>query len=338
VNKKMGWRRLVVLLPLIIGLFGAAWWNRSIWKNPIVQTRISFSMLLFLLGLLVTISLILYQYQKQRQQRRLEKLRSRMEEEQAQALTQLQVQMTEDHEEEISRIQRQLTEDRHRFLERLDHELKNSLTALDAALENLTSNPTEPISQNAKKSIKTQIERLNLLTKNLRRITKLEMHPLEVEAVDLAVLLQEIVDEVNGQLAASDRCINLILPEAPWPLSFVSGDSALIYHAVDNLLNNAIKFSESDDTIEVRARENDRYIEIDVADTGPGIPADEIPYLCEELFRGVNGRRVPGSGIGLAIVRAVVERHQGELEIHSRLNEGTVITMRLPIDSTINKE
>lgn len=334
----MRWRRLVVLLPLILGLFGAAWWNRSIWKNPVVQTRISFSMLLFLLGLLVTVSLILYQYQKQRQQRRLEKLRSRMEEEQAQVLTRLKVQMTQDHEEEISRIQRQLTEDRHRFLERLDHELKNSLTALDAALENLTSNPTEPISQNAKKSIKTQIERLNLLTKNLRRITKLEMQPLEVEAVDLAVLLKEIVDEVNGQLTASDRCINLILPEAPWPLSLVSGDSALIYHAVDNLLNNAIKFSESDDTIELRARENGRYIEIDVADTGPGIPADEIPYLCEELFRGVNGRRVPGSGIGLAIVRAVVERHNGELEIHSRLNEGTVITMRLPIDSTINKE
>jgi two-component system OmpR family sensor kinase len=338
----MRWRRLLVFLPLLIGLLGATLWNQSGWTNPVVQMRISFSMLLFLLGLLLTIicllGLIWQHYQTQLHQQQMDQILLQMKKNREQALAQLQQQITEDHEQAMMQFQNQLTEDRHRFLGRLDHELKNSLTALDAALENITSDPTESVLQSAKKSMKTQIERLNLLTKNLRRITRLEMQPLEVEEVDLAVLLQEIVEEVNGQLKGERRHVNLILPEAPWPLSTILGDSALIYHAVDNLLNNAIKFTDATDAIEVRARENSRFIEIDVADTGPGIPADEIPYLCEELFRGVNGRRIPGSGIGLAIVRAVVERHDGDIEINSRLHEGTVVTLRFPINSVKREE
>lgn len=78
-----------------------------------------------------------------------------------------------------------------------------------------------------------------------------------------------------------------------------------------NLLDNALKFSQPGDTIEVRGREDNRYVYLEVADTGPGIREEELPHVWEELYRGNSGRSVPGSGLGLAIVRAIAERHAG---------------------------
>jgi two-component system OmpR family sensor kinase len=70
---------------------------------------------------------------------------------------------------------------------------------------------------------------------------------------------------------------------------------------------------------------------IEVADTGPGIPEDEIPRVWEELYRGREARGVPGSGLGLALVRAVIERHGGQVTMRSRVGQGTVVRVTLPI-------
>jgi two-component system OmpR family sensor kinase len=68
-----------------------------------------------------------------------------------------------------------------------------------------------------------------------------------------------------------------------------------------------------------------------VADTGPGIPEDETPRVWDELHRGRAARGIPGSGLGLALVRAIVERHGGQVTIRSRLGQGTVVRVRLPV-------
>lgn len=84
------------------------------------------------------------------------------------------------------------------------------------------------------------------------------------------------------------------------------------------------------DTIEIRAFEDGASVAVEVADTGPGIRADELPHLGEELYRGSAPRSVEGSGLGLALVQAIAARHRGTLTIRSRHGQGTVVTIRLP--------
>ncbi|MGB9724633.1 MAG: sensor histidine kinase [Chloroflexia bacterium] len=73
---------------------------------------------------------------------------------------------------------------------------------------------------------------------------------------------------------------------------------------------------------------------VEVADTGPGIPEDELPHLGEELYRGSTARNVEGSGLGLALVRAIVARHGGRMTVRSQPGKGTVVALRLPTVQT----
>jgi two-component system OmpR family sensor kinase len=112
----------------------------------------------------------------------------------------------------------------------------------------------------------------------------------------------------------------------------VAGDWDLLFLAIYNLLDNACKFTQAGDTLEVRAFEDGATIVIEVADTGPGITEKDIPHVWKELYRGRDARSIPGSGLGLALVRAIIERHGGQTAVRSRAGQGTVFTLRLPTE------
>jgi two-component system OmpR family sensor kinase len=234
------------------------------------------------------------------------------------------------YEQRTSGLRTQAAEERRRFLQRLDHELKNPLTAIRAGLANLADGPAPPDQQEALTSVEAQVMRLSRLTSDLRKLAELEGRPLERVPVDIAELLQEAVTLAQEQPEAVARRLTLILPQAPWPVPEVRGDWDLLFLACYNLLDNALKFTRPGDTVEVRAFEDGAFVAIEVADTGPGIPEDEVSRVWEELYRGQGARAVPGSGLGLALVRAIVERHGGRVSLRSRAGQGTVVTMRLP--------
>jgi signal transduction histidine kinase len=222
-------------------------------------------------------------------------------------------------------------EERRRFLRRLDHELKNPLTAIRAGLANLVESPSEEARQEAQASIENQTLRLSRLSADLRKLADLEVRLVERSPVDIPSLLQEAFAMAQEQSGAEQRRMNLSIPRAPWPLPKISGDPDLLLLAVYNLLDNALKFTRPGDTVELRAAEDGASIVIEVADTGPGIPDDEQPHVWEDLYRGQAGRGVPGSGLGLALVLAIAERHNGRVSLRSRLGQGTVFTLRLPL-------
>jgi signal transduction histidine kinase len=221
-------------------------------------------------------------------------------------------------------------EDRRRFLRRLDHELKNPLTAIRAGLANLAEMPSGEPRQEALASVEAQALRLSRLSSDLRKLAELEVRLVEHSPVDVQVLLRDAFNMAQDQPVSADRHLNLSIPQAPWPLPKVRGDFDLLLLAVHNLLENALKFTRPGDTLELRAFEDGSEIVIEVADTGPGIPEDEQPHVWEELYRGEAGRGVPGSGLGLALVRAIAERHDGRVSLRSRLGQGTVFSLRLP--------
>jgi signal transduction histidine kinase len=116
----------------------------------------------------------------------------------------------------------------------------------------------------------------------------------------------------------------------PWPVSDVWGDRDLLVLVFRNLLDNALKFSAPEGQVEVRVTEDGRMAIIEVVDTGPGVPPEEIPHIFEELYRGENARGVPGSGLGLRLVERIVELHDGAVQVRSKPERGTVFTVRLP--------
>jgi two-component system OmpR family sensor kinase len=173
--------------------------------------------------------------------------------------------------------------------------------------------------------------RLSRLAADLRKLAELEIRPVERTPVDIGELVEDAFTIAQDQPGSKDRRLVLTIPRAPWPVPTVSGDRDLLFLAIHNLINNAIKFSRPGDTVEVRVFEDGSSVAIEVADTGPGIPEEEIPLVWEELYRGRGARGVPGSGLGLAIVRAVAERHEGRVTLRSREGQGTVFSLRLPV-------
>ncbi len=222
-------------------------------------------------------------------------------------------------------------DERRRFLRRLDHELKNPLTAIRAGLANLAASSTNEMHRDALVSVEAETLRLSRLTADLRKLAELETRALERAPVQLDELLEEALGVAREQPHAQQRRLNLTLPQAPWPLPAISGDWDLLFLAVYNLLDNALKFTRSGDTVEVRAFEDGSTVVLEVADTGPGIPDAEVPHVWEELYRGQGARGVRGSGLGLALVRAIAERHGGRVTLRSRVDQGTVFTIRLPL-------
>jgi signal transduction histidine kinase len=225
----------------------------------------------------------------------------------------------------------EFAEDRRRFLRRLDHELKNPLTAIMAGLANLAAAERSEDRAASLKSVQSQVGRLRRLVADLRKLSELETRPLDMDSVNMTELLEDSFALAQDHPDAAERRLAISIPRAPWPLPSINGDRDLLVLVLHNLLDNAIKFTRTGDTIEMRAYEDGRQVVIEVADTGPGIPDDDLDYIWEELYRGENARGVQGSGLGLALVRAVVSRHEGNIELRSRPGEGSVFMLRFPV-------
>ncbi len=213
-----------------------------------------------------------------------------------------------------------------RFLARLDHELKNPITAIRAALE------TESEHSPALAIASGQADRLAALIGALRSLAALEASEIERVPVDLAAVVRDEVEAFSADLVARglERTVDVQLPTAPWPLPMVLGDADLLAVAVRNLLVNAAKYSDLGARIEVRGAEDAGIVVIEVADTGWGIAAEDLPQVWDELWRSSDARKVEGSGLGLSLVRVVAEQHGGGVSIRSIAGSGTSVRLQLP--------
>ncbi|QCR18297.1 sensor histidine kinase [Agrococcus sp. SGAir0287] len=215
-----------------------------------------------------------------------------------------------------------------RFLARLDHELKNPVQAIRATIA-----AVEPGSGTAADprlaTVDAQAARLANLVGDLRGLSDLETRPLELEPVDLEQLLHDCVGSLAQQHPDAAARVSVQVTRVPWPVPTMQLDLDLVGLAIDNVLANARKFG-ADGPVEVRLREQDGWAVVEVADSGRGVPADEAALVFDELARARNARDVPGSGIGLSLVRTVARRHGGDVALRSREGEGTVVELRLP--------
>jgi two-component system OmpR family sensor kinase len=233
----------------------------------------------------------------------------------------------------ILEAMRDLEQNRRNFLRRLDHEIKNPLTGLRAALVNMQETQAAEERQHAVENAGRAVTRLSRLLADLRKLSDLGERPIERAYVDVPDLLQDAVDAAHVLPAFDGREVSLLIPRVPSPFPSITGDRDLLVLAVYNLIENALKFTCAEDSVEVRASEDGQFVVIEVADSGVGIPPEDLPKVFEELYRGSNARSTEGSGLGLALVKRIIALHDGQINVRSSQAEprGTVFTIRLPV-------
>ena len=228
---------------------------------------------------------------------------------------------------------------RNRMLIRLDHELKNPLTALrtsaatirEVARQGGSIAEVEP----SAKQVDLSSRRVARLLADLRKLADVETRIIEYSRVDLDRLIHQAVEDASTAPGAEDRMIVATVARAPWRLPDVAGEEDLLLTAILNLLGNALKYSSQAEVVELRANEqiidNHRWVVVEVADTGSGIPISEQDQVWDELSRGSRVRAVAGSGMGLSLVRSIVARHGGSVQLFSQEGVGTSVRMVLPV-------
>jgi signal transduction histidine kinase len=119
----------------------------------------------------------------------------------------------------------------------------------------------------------------------------------------------------------------------PADAAFVRADHVMMVHVFDNIVDNAIKYAASGKWLGIQVISSDRAVHVEVADRGQGIPADDLKHVFEKFYRR-KGMRQRGAGLGLAIVRGIVEDHQGTVNISSVVGQGTTVDVELPRSET----
>jgi signal transduction histidine kinase len=219
------------------------------------------------------------------------------------------------------------------FVASVSHEFRTPLTSLRQFGEMLTDEPDLP-SETRLSYYRAQgraTDRLSRLVETLLDFGRMEAgrRPYQLEPVDAAALVRELTAEFSGEPIARGFEIECRTPDHPLP---VDADREALSRAIWNLLNNAVKYSGDRRDVLIEAAANGSGVSIRVVDHGFGIPHHEQGHLFEKFVRGESNRKrgIPGTGIGLAMVRHIAEAHGGRVEVESIEGEGSTFSLTLP--------
>jgi heavy metal sensor kinase len=221
------------------------------------------------------------------------------------------------------------------FLADVSHELRTPLAALRTFNELLREGAAEDPAARAEfiESSGQQIERLDWLAQNLLELSKLDsgLVLLDLRPDDLRAAVESAVEQSSAAAERRDVSLAVHLPDAPVRIRH---DPQRIGQVVANLVANAVKFTQRGGAVTVDVAGTPDGARIDVADTGVGIDATELPHIFERFYRGsrANEARGSGSGLGLAIVHSIVDMHGGRIVVESRVGGGSRFSVTLPRD------
>ncbi|WP_035776177.1 ATP-binding protein [Arthrobacter sp. H5] len=231
---------------------------------------------------------------------------------------------------------RELDVAKSRFVATVHHELRTPLASMLGYLELVQDGSGGDIPDDARKMldvIKRNTERLSSMTENILALSRLDSgvsHP--TAPVDIGDVLRSVASVIAPIAMARNVSLEQILPESKL---FVDGVEELLERAFINIVSNAVKFTPPGGAVEIFAHANaddGGAVTVEVKDTGIGIPADELNQLFTRFYRASNSvaEAVPGTGLGLTIAKAAVEKHRGSLGVSSVLGVGTTVTIDLP--------
>lgn len=228
----------------------------------------------------------------------------------------------------LDRLQRAFVRE-HAFVADASHELRTPLTVARANLEVVHLDPLANLDdyREMADALEVSLVRLERLVHDLLILASTECAPAREEAFlvptieDVLVDLRAIADQqgVRVSFKAGEQ-----LP--------VVGDAELLQRALQNIIENAIQYNHRGGTVSIHMRRDGARVVIEIADTGMGISAADLPYIFDRFYRAdqSRSRRRGGAGLGLALTREIVRRHGGEITVESRLDNGTTFRVFLP--------
>jgi two-component system phosphate regulon sensor histidine kinase PhoR len=227
---------------------------------------------------------------------------------------------------------RRLETVRRDFIANISHELRTPIASLKALSETLQdgamNDPT--VANDFLSKINTEMDKLAQMVNELSELSYIESGEvsLKIEPVDLA----EVVARVTGRLKAqADKAKLDLFVDIPSGLLPVRADKERAEQVLVNLIHNAIKFTPPQGRISVSAKSEGDDVLVSVADTGIGIPADDLPRVFERFYKTDKARAGGGTGLGLAIVKHLIEAHGGKVWAESVEGKGSTFTFTLPI-------
>ena len=220
------------------------------------------------------------------------------------------------------------------FVANVSHELRTPLSIFRGYLETLLDDPRQPPGELLRilEVMDRHAERLTLLVEDILSLAELESPSARLELTE--VYLPEFLDGIlrDWERRFSAKLLKSSL-DAPADLPVIRADEHRLQEVIYNLLDNAVKYSQPEGRIVLKAERVGDRVRIAVADEGVGIPARDVPRVFERFYRAdkARSRQVGGTGLGLSIVKHIAQLHGGSVEAASELGRGTTIAVVLPI-------
>lgn len=216
------------------------------------------------------------------------------------------------------------------FVANVSHELRTPLASIKSVIETLQAGALEDetVALNFLTRAEGEIDRLVQLVEELLELSRIESGeaPLAKERVEMAAVIAAALDRLRPQ--ASRQAIQLTADVAALPP--LIGDAERLERVVVNLVHNALKFTPSGGSVNVRAVQVDGGVKVSVTDTGVGIAPEDLPRVFERFYKADRSRGGGGTGLGLAIVKHTVEAHGGSVDVESTLGRGSTFAFTLP--------
>jgi PAS domain S-box-containing protein len=240
------------------------------------------------------------------------------------------------HESERLRIalekEKELRDLRSKLMVTISHEFRTPMTIAQSSADILEDYFDRMPAEKRKEHLAKIIGQIQLLTEMMEDINfviqaSFEELTMKAEPVNLRQLCETLIGEMQSSDAVFHR-IELVCADDVPPLTL---DVRRIKYVIMNLLSNAMKYSDRDTIVTLDVRQRDDQIVITVEDQGIGISAEEQARIFEPFYRGQNVGVIRGTGIGLSIVKEIIDQHQGAISLDSELGRGTRVTVSLPI-------
>jgi PAS domain S-box-containing protein len=218
------------------------------------------------------------------------------------------------------------------------HELKSPLTSIYGFSELLLDGKVQPHQMKEYvQVIQSESKRLSEFVNKFLDLSKLESGKMSVKTVpfDFRSVVLQVAESFRGQL--DQKAMRLIV-EIPDPLPMAFGDQHLIEQVLINLISNAVKYSPPQSKMGIEVGVHQNKIQVNIIDNGYGIPRDALPHIFEKFYRVPDmehTNEIEGSGLGLTLVKEIIERHSGNVTVRSKLGVGSVFAFTLPVAELI---
>lgn len=218
------------------------------------------------------------------------------------------------------------------FVATVSHDLRSPLTLMRGYATMLDmAGPLNEQQQSYAAKIIQGVENMSRLVNDLLDLGRIEVGVgLEVENVPVMDVIERVINPLQHQAEQKNITLNVEIPkDLP---NVIEADNALLYQAVYNLVENAIKYTPAGGRVAVSLRLAMDALIFRVADSGIGIPSDEMPRLFEKFYRSSQreARAQQGTGLGLAIVHSIAERHGGRVWVESEVGKGSIFYLQIP--------